>query len=118
MNMRDYRGSTPYSQNELVDMTSPDLDVQTSAVRRWSQEISRFLLYICQTKNIPEVVVKGDGKSGGVVLMTWSLSNIGSLAILGDPATSGNEALTLARHLRKIILYGTSVWYESQCSPN
>ena len=106
MNMRDYRGSTPYRKDELADMTSPDLQAQTLAVRRWGQEISRFLLYVCETMNIPQVAVNGDKKSGGIVLMTWSLSNLGSLAILGDPATLGDEKGKLARYLRRVIFYG------------
>lgn len=108
MNMRDYRGSTPYSSEELADMTNPDIDVQTFAVRRFGREIANFLLYVCDTMGIPEVVVDGEKKSGGIMLMTWSLSNIAALAILGDPDTLGDGKLklTLTRYLRKTIFYG------------
>lgn len=108
MNMRDYRGSTPYSPEELAHMTSPDIEVQTSAVRRFGQEIAKFILYVCETKDIPEIAIDGERKSGGVALMTWSLSNIASLAILGDPETLGEGKLksTMARYYRKAILYG------------
>lgn len=111
--MRDYRGSTPYSAEEVAHITSTDVEVQTSAVRRFGQEIANFLLYVCETKGIPEVTMDGEEKSGGFALMTWSLSNIGLLAILGDPDTLGNGKMksTLARYLRKTILYGVLLLY-------
>lgn len=115
MNMRDYRGSTPYSAEEVAHITSPDIEVQTSAVRRFGQEIAKFLLYVCETKGIPQVTMDGEKKSGGLALMTWSLSNIGLLSILGDPDTLGNGKIkfTLARYLRKAILYGVSSLHEN-----
>lgn len=115
MNMRDYRRSTPYSTEEVVHITSPDLEVQTSAVPRFGQEIAKFILYICEIKGIPQVIMDGKKKSGGLALMTWLLSNIGLLSILDDPDTlaDGKIKSTLACYLRKAILYGVSSLYEN-----
>ncbi|GJE91098.1 hypothetical protein PsYK624_072470 [Phanerochaete sordida] len=106
MNSRDYRGSTPYTTEELADMTSPDIEVQASAVRRWGREVAQFLAYVCQTLRIPATVGAENKQAGGLVLAVWSLSGAAALALLGDPRTMGTELTsTLAPYLRKIILY-------------
>lgn len=103
MNCRDYRGSTPYTPEELGHMTDPDLAVQASAVRRWGREIGQFLEYVCKTLHIPAGTT---GQAGGVVLAAWSMSGIASLSILGDPETLGTDlAQSLAPYVRKVILY-------------
>ncbi|GJE91055.1 hypothetical protein PsYK624_072030 [Phanerochaete sordida] len=107
MNGRDYRGSTPYTDEELADMTSPGVDVQASAVRRWGREVALFLAYICQTLRIPAATTVDTGtKAGGLVFIAWSLSGMAILSMLGDPQTLGKELPhTLTPYLRKIVLY-------------
>ncbi|GJE91056.1 alpha/beta hydrolase [Phanerochaete sordida] len=106
MNNRDYRGSTPYSADELADFTNADTEVQASAVRRWGSEIARFLAYLCDTLHIPAIATDRGKKVGGLVLVTWSLSGMAALSLLGDPRTMG-ENLTSAvePYLRSIVLY-------------
>lgn len=109
MNMRDYRDSSPYTDEELDAMSSPDIEVQASVVRGIGQDIANFMAYVCKTKGIPRLVRDGERKTGGVVLMTWSRSNIGLLSILGDPRTlEGETKDILSLYVRKMVLYGTS----------
>ena len=109
MDNRDYRGSTPYSDEEVADLTSSDVEVQASAVRRWGREVALFLAYVSKTLDIPPVTGEGAKRTGGLVLATWSLSVMAAFSILGDPRTLGDElAATLAPYLRKVILYGMS----------
>ena len=108
MNSRDYSGSTPYTADELSDYTSHNVDVQAFAVRRWGHEIGGFLAHVCRDLRIPRTTEAADGKTGGLVLVTWSLSVIAGLAILGDPRTLGDELSSqLAPYLRRVIMYGT-----------
>lgn len=110
MNGRDYRGSTPYTDEELADMTSPDIDVQATAVRRWGHEVALFVVYVCQRLGIP-ATTRDNPATGGLVFVAWSLSGVAILSMLGDPQTMGNEVTrALAPYLRKIVLYG-------QCEP-
>lgn len=107
MNNRDYRRSTPYSTDELADFTSVDTEVQASAVRRWGTEIAQFLAYLCSTLHIPNTVTERGKKVGGLTLITWSLSGMAALSLLGDPRTMGEKLTsTIAPYLRKVILYG------------
>ncbi|GJE91026.1 hypothetical protein PsYK624_071740 [Phanerochaete sordida] len=106
INCRDYRGSSPYTAEELAELHNPDIEVAASTVRRWGREIALFLAYVCQTMGIPATTGKGAKEDGGLVLVTWSLSGIAALSILGDPRTLGNGlANTLPQYLRKVILY-------------
>ncbi|EKM49951.1 uncharacterized protein PHACADRAFT_130381 [Phanerochaete carnosa HHB-10118-sp] len=106
MNSRDYRDSTPYTAEELSHMTSPDLNVQASAVRRWGREVALFLAYVCQTLRVPAIAGEGVRKEGGLVLTAWSLSGITILSILGDSQTLGSDlTAALAPYLRKVVLY-------------
>ena len=132
MNMRDYRDSSPYSPEELADLASTEIEVQASAVRQFGhspeeladlasteievqasavrqfgREIAGFIKHVCTTKSIPQVVCDGDRKTGGVVLMTWSMSGLAVLSILGDPDTlESQDKAVLSQYLRKVILYG------------
>ena len=113
MNLRDYKDSSPLSTEELAALTSSDIEVQTSAVRRLGREVASFVTYVCKTQGVPKLSVDGKRKRGGVALMTWSKSNIALLSILGDPETlEGESKGILPLYLRKMIIYGVS------CSQN
>lgn len=108
MNMRDYRGSSKYSAEELAAMQSPDTALHAAAVRQFGRDVAWFLTYVCTTQGVPPLVLEGDRRTGGVALVTWSLSNMALLAILGDPGTlDSTSAAVLTRYLRKVVLYGT-----------
>lgn len=108
MNLRDYRGSSPYTPEEHALMTSPDVNDQAAAVRQHGREAADFLIYVCNTKGIPPVSVsEGGRKVGGIGLVTWSLGSITTISILGDPSTldEGRRQI-LTGYMRKAILYG------------
>ncbi|GJE91645.1 hypothetical protein PsYK624_077950 [Phanerochaete sordida] len=108
MNSRDYSESTPYTPDELSDFTSHRADVQDAAVRRWGFEICSFLAYVCSQLAIPRVTGLAEKKRGGLVLLTWSLSNMAAAAVLGDTRTMGDKLTSrLAPYLRMIVLYDT-----------
>lgn len=109
VNSRDYAGSTPCTVEELSDYTSYDVSKQAAAVRRWGNEIGRFLAHVCRNIGIPRATGPANRQTGGLVLVTWSLSTMAGLSILGDPRTLGeNLAAELSPYLRKIILYDPS----------
>ncbi|KIP10561.1 hypothetical protein PHLGIDRAFT_495392 [Phlebiopsis gigantea 11061_1 CR5-6] len=106
MNMRDYHGSSTYSAEEVAAMDGPDPALHAAAMRRFGRDIAGFLTYVCTTQGVPPLAIAGGRKTGGVALVTWSLSNIAPLAILGDPDTlDGDSATVLAAYLRTMVLY-------------
>jgi hypothetical protein len=112
MNMRDYAGSTPYTPSERAEVGSPDLEVQSNAIRRRAREISAFLLFLCKTLNIPPLSMSDEaggenGRAGGFVLLCWSLANMFLTSMLGDPMTLDEPTKSaLSPFWRKAIIYG------------
>lgn len=97
VNMRGYAGSTPYTAEELSAFTSDDAETQASALRNFGREFAGFLVYACATLGIPQTAVH-DGKiTGGIAILTWSLSTGGLLALLGDPQTLIDEQTAMLR---------------------
>ncbi|GJE91054.1 alpha/beta hydrolase [Phanerochaete sordida] len=102
VNSRDYAGSTPYTDEELPDLANPDTNIQAVAVRRWGTETARFVRFACETLGL-HATANG---AGGVVLVTWSMSGIAALSILGDSRTMDQDlGASLAPYLRKVVLY-------------
>ncbi|GJE91030.1 hypothetical protein PsYK624_071780 [Phanerochaete sordida] len=105
MNNRDYRGSTPYTDEELADFVDLDIEVQAAAVRRWGRETACFLRFVCETLGVPPA---RDG-AGGVALMAEGVGNTSVFAMLGDARTMGAElSAALAPYLRKVLLFDSS----------
>ncbi|EKM53111.1 uncharacterized protein PHACADRAFT_124572 [Phanerochaete carnosa HHB-10118-sp] len=104
MNNRGYHGSTPYTEEELAHLASPDVEVQAHGVRRLGQETAQFLAYVCQTLRIPVATGEGAKKEGGLVLVAWSMYGTVAVSILGDPRTMGSDlTATLAPYLRTVV---------------
>ena len=107
VNTRSHGGSTPYTDDELAEFASSDVEIQTSAVRKFGREVGSFMVFACTSLGIPAVTVLDGQKRGGLAFLTWSLSNMGLLSILGDPKTLDDAQKTvLQRYLRTAFAYG------------
>jgi hypothetical protein len=107
MNMRDYRGSTSYTEEDLAHFVNSDLSVQENAVRTFGQDVVLFLAYVCKNLSILGITVEDGDKFGGLVVMAWSLGCLALCSILGDPQTLDDETKSiLGPILRKVIFYG------------
>lgn len=99
---REYKGSTKYTDADIDDLHAG----RSIFMERIGQEIANFLLWIVDTQNTPR---SGPGRrSGGLVVLGWSLGNATTLAFLGQtdaiPRASYGK---LEPYLRHFILYGT-----------
>ena len=116
VNMRDYSGSTPYTEAQLGELLKPDVEVQAGALRRYGQEIAAFLAFVCKNLDISPTATQGLKKSAGLVLMVWSLSALGFVTMFGDPAVlDENKKTALAPYLRKVILHGRYHQFVTLC---
>lgn len=110
MNARGYHGSTPYTDDELLELGKPEAQESGDAVRKWTKEIVAFLVFVVTALGIPRVK-KSEGKTtGGFVLVPWSLGNVAATAMLGDPeAVNPQTRDYLSKYLRKIMMFGKLV---------
>ena len=105
VNRRDYVGSTPFSQDELDAINSTDAQRHTEFLKRRGTEIGEFLTQLVKEKNLPPA--SGDGRSGGLALMGWSLGNVTTLAFLRHLRSYPENVLkTLDQYLRTFFIYG------------
>ncbi|CAL1712123.1 unnamed protein product [Somion occarium] len=93
VNLRDYPGSSPYAQSELDAFRSANENVQTEAITNLEKQRNE------------------DGTvSGGLALITWSMSNILSLSFLAHADTLPHATKSLLdKYLRTIVLHDASI---------
>ena len=105
-NRRDYRGSTPYNQEELDALKGDNKRNHASFLRNRGLEVADLLVWIIDELKIP--TISRDGLSGGLALLGWSLGNITTLSFLGN-FTSFPERIKqkLDLYLKHFFIYGT-----------
>ena len=109
MNLRDYQGSMPCTTAEIAELSNPGPAAQVSAVREFGKEISGFMMHVCTTLAIPAIQVVQGKKTGGLVILGWSMSTIAINAILGDSRSlREHEKRVLSLYVRKAIYHGKS----------
>lgn len=109
--MRDYPGSTPYTDAELADMRSPDKDRQRMQLHRRGLEIAAFLVWFIRREKIPPYVHNLDKTSGGVSLLGWSWGNTMSLCFIARAKQLLREDRELLEaYLRTLVIYGEPSW--------
>lgn len=106
LNMRDYPGTSSYTADEAHAFSNSS--TQSDSLRRLGRQIGSFMEYFVRTFAIPAPKTRSDGEvSGGLVLTTWSLSNLLSMSLLGNAHTLKQETKEiLGKYWRKLIMYG------------
>ena len=107
MNLRDYPGSTPYSTDELAALSSDDVTQQTAATKAHGDEVAAFLEYFIKKHGIPKIADADGSRTGGLALVTWSMSNILAFSFLGNVRSLSPETSSfLEQYVRAVVLYG------------
>lgn len=107
LNLRDYPGSTPNTQAELKLLCSSNVSEQATAVRAQGQEIAAFLKHLVITEEIPPVQVADGQKTGGIILLSWSLGNVWTMSMFGNADHLESETKSiLEKSLHTWVLYG------------
>jgi hypothetical protein len=101
VNRRDYSGSSKYTDDEINDL----LAGRKSFMERLALQVTYFLQWFIRVHNTP--CISSDRKSGGLVIMGWSLGNATSLSFLGHPDVVPQESYQeLVPFLKRIIIFG------------
>ncbi|KLO10051.1 hypothetical protein SCHPADRAFT_833106 [Schizopora paradoxa] len=104
LNRRDYVGTSLFSQAELDAINGSDSAVHASFLQDRALEIAQFMVWLVNEKNVPKA--SGDGKSGGLAVLGWSLGNVFSVAFLRHLTSFPVEVKqVLSSYMRTGFLY-------------
>lgn len=110
LNLREYRGSTPYSPSDLAALGSGDTQQQLSMLQARGVEIATFLVSFIRKENIPLPSNSEDynhTRGGGLAVLGWSWGNCITIAFLAQAARlPDSERNLLDAYLRGFILFG------------
>ena len=107
VNLRDYPGSTRYNTQELDLITSGDVKKQAAFMRAQGLQVAALLESLGKTLDIPPITDVDGRCTGGMALMTWSMSNSLSNAFLAHAPSLPEETKGfLEKHLRKVVYLG------------
>jgi hypothetical protein len=110
LNRRDYPGSTPFSDTELAELGSPDLETRAKALAQQGIDIGLFLAWLVREEKLPPVSIDRNGQQqGGIVLLAWSLAHTPLAGFLAHLDALPNDALrVLEPCLRAYCIFGES----------
>lgn len=104
VNLRDYPGSTRYSEAELSALSSTDPKSQRSALDAQGSEIATFLLWFIKKEKIPRLTERG---GGGLGLLAWSWGNTIMMSFLAQAAKLPKDIQEiLGAYVRSLIFFG------------
>jgi pimeloyl-ACP methyl ester carboxylesterase len=109
INRRSFPGSTPFSPDELNIVMNGGNDQQRDVeIEARGHEIASFIDIFTQKQNLPPI--SDDGKSGGIILLGWSLGNALSLAAISSSHSLSHDVRSrFASSIRALIVYGLSL---------
>lgn len=100
-NLREYVGSTKYSDEEMDHLKAG----RSVFMESLGSQTLQFLAWFAYKYNIPRI--SSDGKTGGICVMGWSMGAVTALSILGQPDAISKVAYKkLEPFLKRVILYG------------
>ncbi|CAL1703075.1 unnamed protein product [Somion occarium] len=110
LNKRDYSSSTPYSEEELAELNSPDEAIRIGFVKKRVAEVGAFIVWLIQNENIPTPVggsVDDSKEKGGLSIAAWSSGSCLAVPFLAfAPELIGKDSLDLIqKYLCSYVMY-------------
>ncbi|KAJ3491937.1 hypothetical protein NLI96_g353 [Meripilus lineatus] len=106
LNLRDFRGSTPYAQSELDEMHSDDIEIGRSFLKNRVNEIAWFLKWYIEKENVTKICEQQGRRVGGISIATWSAGGCLSISLLGFADSIPDPTREfLGDYLRSVVLY-------------
>ncbi|KAI0700662.1 hypothetical protein C8T65DRAFT_657414 [Cerioporus squamosus] len=104
LNRRDYPGSTPLTEDDLRVLESGTDEERAAFLRTQAVQLATFIDRYIQQNSIP--AISPDRKTGGIILLGWSLGCTFGLSILSNADIYPEATRTrLALHLRTYIMF-------------
>ena len=107
VNMRDYRGSSKFTEEELAAITDGDADSQAAVFKDMGLQVAAFLEHFSKKHAIPRITESNGKARGGIVLLAWSMGCIFATSMLGHALSLPESTKeSLDQYLRTVILHG------------
>ncbi|TFY75573.1 hypothetical protein EWM64_g8439 [Hericium alpestre] len=113
VNRRNYPGSTPHTEDELVAIAKgSSLESQSAFIARQGLEIAEFLSWFIETQDIPQAHEDEEGTvHGGLALAGWSSANTLVFALLSHLTQVPDKTrATIEPYLRTCFHYDGPRW--------
>ncbi len=108
VNRRDYPGSTPLTEEDLRVLQSGTDDERATFLSTQATQLATFIVRYIEQNRIP--VISSDRKTGGILLLGWSLGCTFGLSILSNADAYPEAVRTkLALYLRSYVMFGTCI---------
>jgi hypothetical protein len=115
INMREYPGSSPFSDAELARFASNDLEDQTSALVDQAMEIANLIAQIIRDEDLPLPQQEGDSQTGGVSMLAWAVGGSWLTTVLANLDSLDEDVhACFEKYVTTAIIYSTSM--KPQCS--
>ncbi len=125
VNRRDYPGSIPYTEEELVILPAsastsdgdhlPAIRLNLlSYMRARAREVYDFLEELVRHDQVPPAKPKEN--IGGIVIAGWSFGSVWMLALLAFASSFPTTDVSLSKYVRRVICYG-ELWVLLRIEP-
>ncbi|KAI0341809.1 alpha/beta-hydrolase [Trametopsis cervina] len=106
LNMREYPGSSPFTDEEFERFQSSDSRIQSVALRDQAFEVASAIAQLIETQDIPAPQQDGERQLGGVSILAWSIANCVIYSLFSNIAQlDPRVSAVLDRHLRTFFMY-------------
>ena len=106
VNRRDYPGSSPYSEEELVRLRTGGTEAHNDFAQNRAREFATFIRHYVEQNKIPRATE--DWSAGGIVLLGWSAGNNFTVPILAHADVIVDETRSkIEPYLRSLMVFGT-----------
>lgn len=107
INSREYPGSSKFNPEELSQLGGDVYEDHVAVTKGLGTELATFLFRYIQANGIPKIALRAGRRTGGLVVVAWSLGNATLLSFLAHASNyPGEIQACLEMYLRTVIMYG------------
>lgn len=107
LNLRDHKGSTPFSDQDRSNITSGIAETQVDFMKQRVAELAAFFVWIIEKEKISPLREVQGKRTGGFSLVAWSGGNAYATTFFAYAESIPQEQRELLeKHMRSYVLYG------------